>query len=467
MEQSSLPRVPSITSPSPSYRSLLSENEHSPPWAREVAASLPSRQRVSRASSIISTRTKVSTSTALEEARSIDLNIGGFNFRINRDGSRITTSDFRDPLPRYSPTVDVEGVNGAWSGDGQGQNIRNDRLRSKLSQHSSHHSSAEHPSGPQNSSARAMADTGLSRSPSFIRGKETISVAKKRAVSQNDVSSVAVIPRQPIGAMSPLRRRNGVRLPTLLTNLTTGDQRPGTLASSHPAPDSASPRCRYPRSADPTLGNDNHSFVQRPRSPVFIGRGSPELLTSPPMAPPSALPPPLLEDQPTVVASSPAIVEEGYAETYPPPPMESENDISLHYTRLIRTIDRDHRKALHERDKEMATLRERLNEQDTIYRQQLRGRDLIIEDLKSRLAHLETTTAVIVEKACGSVEDLWEKRWKERDFHLMERMRRMEVDLQAAVRSVAAQDKMWTPRVGNEVQAVDTAVGSRGSGNSG
>lgn len=124
--------------------------------------------------------------------------------------------------------------------------------------------------------------------------------------------------------------------------------------------------------------------------------------------------------------------------------MESENDISVHYTRLIRTIDRDHRKALHERDKDMAKLRERLNEQDTIYRQQLRGQDFIIDDLKSRLAHLESTTEARVEKACNAIEDIWESRWKDRDFHLMERMHRIETDAQAAVqRAVAERDKVW------------------------
>ncbi len=459
MERFSIPDRPSITSPVPSYRSNVSENEQVPLWAREVAASLQNRQRVSRSSSVISTRTRISTNTAREDARSINLSIDGVYFRINRDGSRITTSDFRDTLPRYSPLSEAENVNGIGSRDSQAQISRDDQaittkipdqrseqqhdgLLSPTSPRSNHLSSAQPLLGPQSSTSMATNDTGLSRNPSFTPGKETISVTKRRVVSHNDVCDIATIPPKPVEASSRLRRRNGVRLPTLITNL-KDDRQPRSSGGQHSALDSASPRFRYPYSANPTLGNDNHSFVQRPRSPMFIGRDALGLFPSPPMVPYSTRPS-HPDDQTTVVAHSPARLEEGYADTYPPPPMDSENDISVHYTRLIRTIDRDHRKALHERDKEMTTLRERLNEQDTIYRQQLRAQDFIIDDLKSRTAHLETTTEAIVEKACNSVEDVWENRWRDRDFHLMERTRRLEADLQVAVeRAVAERDKVW------------------------
>lgn len=452
-----VPDVPFITSPVPSYRSNVSENEQIPLWAREVTTSLQDRQRASRASSIISTRTKISTNSAPEDARSIDLNIDGVYFRINRDGSRITTSDFRDTLPRYSPSFEAEVVNGDCSGHGHLQNRRNDRsATTEMAGHEaeplrhllpprvlSYQNSAEHPSTSQNSSASSVTETGLSRNLSFTPGKDMISVTKRRAVSQNDVPNSSTIPRKPVDSGSPLRRRNGVRLPTLITNL-ANDQQPQNGGAQHSAVSPMSPHHRYPHSADPTLGNDNHSFLRTPGSPMFIGRDAPGFFPPPPMIPNSTHPSSLSDDQTTVGAQSPARLEEGYAETYPPPPMESENDISVHYTRLIRTIDRDHRKALHERDKDMATLRERLHEQDTIYRQQLRGRDFIIDDLKSRLAYLETTTEATMEKACNAIEDLWEARWKERDFHLLERMRRMETDLQVAIqRAVAERDNAW------------------------
>jgi hypothetical protein len=458
MERPSLPDVPSITSPVPSYRSHVSQTEQLPFWAREVAASVQNRQRLSRDSSVISARTKISTNTAREDARSIDLNIDGVYFRINRDGSRITTSDFRDTLPRYSPNLENEGGDNGRSGHGQDQTPNGGRLTiattadhrtdissqllSPRSAYSSDHDSAQRLLSLSDGNTGTLADTGLSRNPSFTPGKDTLSVTKRRTVSQNDVLNTATIPRKPVNTRHVLRRRNGVRLPTLVTNLPT-DQQPRSGEQTSTVT-SASPHWHYPNSADPTLGNDNHSFLQAPRSPNFIGRDVPGLFPSTPRVSPSTQPPSIPDDQTTAFTRSPVRLEEGYADHYPPPPMESENDICVHYSRLIRTIDRDSRKALHERDKEMATLRERLNEQDIIYRQQLRSRDFIIDDLKSRIAHLETTTEASVEKACNAVEDLWENRWKDRDFHLRERMRRLETDLQLAVeRAVAERDQVW------------------------
>jgi hypothetical protein len=444
MEQSAVLELPSLNSPVPSYRSTVSETERVPVWAREVAASLQDRQNVSRASSIISTRTKTSTDTAQEDARSVDLNIDGIYFRINRDGSRVTTSDYRDTLPPYSPKIEAGGTSNGCNRDEQGLDASDGQLVTTEMAHQgpeilrhlqvprSQYPSYRHLGDPSSIVARdigATADTSLSRNLSFTPGKDIISVAKKRTVSQNDIPNV--IPRKPLDLAYRLRRRNGIRLPTLVTNLTndTDDQQDRSSGGQYLYPASASPHGQYPHSADPILGNDTHSFIQRPRSPMFIGRDAPGLFPSPSGMTSFTQPPPLSDDQTTVGARTPIVHEEGYADTYPPPPMESENDISVHYTRLIRTIDRDNRKALHERDKEMATLRERLNEQDTIYRQQLRARDFIIDDLKNRIAHLESTTEATVERACNSIEDTWENRWKDRDFHLMERMQRLENDL--------------------------------------
>ena len=458
MEHFTMAEAPSIVSPVPSYRSNASENDHYPVWAREVAASLQNRQGVSAASSIISTRTKISTNTAREDARSIDLNIDGVYFRINRDGSRITTRDFRDTLPPYIPRLEFSSVISDSHGDQHSRYERDDRsvttavadrtsephrgFLSPREQPISYPFSTDHFLDDQTGRERAVTVNTLSRNPSFTPGKDTLSVVRRRTVSQNDVASLNTIPRKPVDPNARLRRRNGIRLPTLVTDW-TNDMHPRNIEDQHSAADSASPSRRYPRSANPVLGNDNHSYIQRPPSPMFIGRNAPGLFPSMPSMPLSSRPP-LSDDQATVIARSPATFEEGYAETYPPPPMESENDISVHYTRLIRSIDRDHRKALHERDKEMSKLRERLHEQDTVFRQQLRGRDFIIDDLKSRIAHLESTTEATVEKARNSVEDLWESRWKDRDSHLMERMRLVEQASQIAVdRAVAERDKTW------------------------
>ena len=108
--------------------------------------------------------------------------------------------------------------------------------------------------------------------------------------------------------------------------------------------------------------------------------------------------------------------------------MDDENDISLHYARMMRTLDAAHRQAVHLKDKQISELREKLNEKDIVLRQQLRAKDFIIDDLKIRLCAREESVETLLEKARNQVEDLWESRWKHRDFHLRERMRRMEED---------------------------------------
>lgn len=124
--------------------------------------------------------------------------------------------------------------------------------------------------------------------------------------------------------------------------------------------------------------------------------------------------------------------------SHTPLSMDTENDISLHYAKMMRKLDYTHRKALHTRDKEMAELRERLHEKDTVLRQQLRAKDFLIEDLRKRLSNLEETVEGMLEKARNEVEDLWESRWKDRDFHLRERMRRIEEDAQTTIKRLRA-----------------------------
>jgi hypothetical protein len=67
----------------------------------------------SRTSSIVTTRTKISMTTTLEEdqrsldQRSVDLTFAGMPFHIARDGSSITSgSDFEHAPPPYSPTIE-------------------------------------------------------------------------------------------------------------------------------------------------------------------------------------------------------------------------------------------------------------------------------------------------------------------------------------------------------------------------
>ncbi len=131
--------------------------------------------------------------------------------------------------------------------------------------------------------------------------------------------------------------------------------------------------------------------------------------------------------------------EDGVSDNDSPLARYTENDISLHYARIMRKLDYSHRKVVHIKDKELAELRERLHEKDTVLRQQLRMKDFVIDDLKKRLTNLEEAVEDRLEKARNQVEDLWESRWKDRDFHLRERMRRMEDDFQKIVAGLKAQ----------------------------
>ncbi|KAF3896060.1 hypothetical protein GY632_3011 [Trichophyton interdigitale] len=119
------------------------------------------------------------------------------------------------------------------------------------------------------------------------------------------------------------------------------------------------------------------------------------------------------------------MVEEGYADTDEPPAMDTENEISIHFSRMIRSIDREHRRVLHQKCRELAELRERLNEVDQVYRKELRSRDLVIDELRHTINLLEFQTEEKVERARNEVEDIWEQRWKDQEKLLLNMQRRV------------------------------------------
>ncbi|RMZ78527.1 hypothetical protein DV737_g3848, partial [Chaetothyriales sp. CBS 132003] len=171
---------------------------------------------------------------------------------------------------------------------------------------------------------------------------------------------------------SPLQRGNGVRLPRLMTESLDGRMTELSSRGRRTQARRASTSPLAVRSAGPILMNDLEIATPTADSPTFIGWDANALFPRIPM------------------------------------------------------LDREHRKALHEKDKELEQLRVRLNEIDTVYRQELRARDFMIDDLKKRLDHVQETQEQRMEQARHEVEDLWESRWKQRDFHLRERMRRLE-----------------------------------------
>ncbi|GAD94429.1 conserved hypothetical protein [Paecilomyces variotii No. 5] len=458
-------------------------------------AHVPVTGRTSRASSIVSTRTRISINTLQEDARSarsVDLVLGGRSFHISRDGSRVTSVD--DELPPYSPPIsEVAIAPNVNSNDSElsspttptGQSFElagNGRSEESQVYAVSPFSRGHHSALPiarsydmptmsgSTISEPSILTTGDRRSISLGREGEDINMAwrsnsidmshealrappaKRRSLSHGNL-------REYLQAtpMNTIRRKTGVQLPRIFTTLSggrfstsspslseqgeeipmstqfrgTGSAGPhsGTRLASE---GSSSPifgmhvlTGRIPRSVIPSAGNTASSRRAPGRSlhTKFTGNNN--------------------SDGSSVTLASPVQIEENHAGAEPPP-MDTENDISIHYTRLIRSIDRDHRRALHERDKELAAMRERLNEVDQVYRQQLRARDFTIEDLRQRLTALQEGVETRIHRAQHEVEDMWEKRWKDRDRHLIERMRRMELDSQRNIeQAIAQRDEEW------------------------
>ncbi|KLJ11020.1 hypothetical protein EMPG_13690 [Blastomyces silverae] len=491
--------VPPSSTATPPRLPVSEEAAETPTQAARMPTSLDVRP--SRASSIVSMMT-ISTIATLQDddrstrsARSIDLMLGGRLFHINRDGSKISSSSDND-LPPYSPSlptyaqssnhVDASFRNAPQPPEPATPTARTpspptppapksrihipfwtDRSRHRRQSSSASQSiTTKPPLGRLNSNSmfdlsklpsasvsnpesQTMEENGVYRSPSFIPGPEKISVVPKgRSASQGNIPESVHSRYENKDPNHHLRRRNGVRLPRLFTSLT--NIKFGSTSDQDQDPDPPSPGGQIIQSAGPSFGTYQRKYAQ---SPVFTARSSTSGYPTPSYS--THLSP---EDEPhqrrpslpnipvlsLAVPESPAKVEEGHVDIEPPPPMEDENDVSIHYTRLIRSIDRDHRKALHSRDKELAGMRERLNEIDQVYRQELKSRDFTIDDMRQRLENLQERMNGSIERAKNEVEDMWEARWKHRDRHLMERMRRIELESQIQVeKAVAERDQEW------------------------
>ncbi|KIW14218.1 hypothetical protein PV08_07000 [Exophiala spinifera] len=437
-----------------------------PAWLREEDDRASTRH--SRASSIVSTRTKYSINSTQEDARSINIDVGGQRFRISRDGSTITN----DEPPPYAPPGDTIRFRNAESNQEGDIVLRQDisglepdvgtiTPRSSFVALNLEPSMRANIIDPSEFSMPSPVESGKrsqrSSSVSLVENSDPDTSSHERepprdtgdALQSRTTFRQAGLP--PIGSsiMPSRNRRRGLfnRLPSLDTSgnnrriNTTGTERQGrslTKPSDGPL---------QVRSAGAILSTalDHHS---QPQSPDYIGRDAS-----------ASFPLPRIQAMQTVDGGgyelqSQEMPRMGMRYSYhrsddatpshTPLPMDTENDISLHYAKMMRKLDYTHRKALHLRDQEMAELRERLHEKDTVLRQQLRAKDFLIEDLRKRLSNLEENIEGMLERARNEVEDLWESRWKDRDFHLRERMRRIEEDAQMTI------DKLRVDHSSNE-----------------
>lgn len=446
-----------------------------PNWVSEINNS--SVTRPSRASSIVSTRTKLSTTTFQDDARSIDIDVGGRTFTIGRNGSRITTTT-DEPPPYSAPGETVrfrnrvpapvnaiidqdedqqdgfEQESGAVTPRSSLATLHDDpsvranildptefNMPSPLG-HDGHHrrslSAAFRERSGHGQGVRSPERQSFEAAGEDVLSVERLNVQPQRILSRVDSSAPtdSVLP-------SPFsRQRSRIRLPTLDTTTKShsrsvrGPQR--NFASSR---ENSQPPIQV-RSAGAILSTTHDD--DEPRSPDYIGRDATGTFPLP--VRPTSLQNATRSETGSFQVRNPIVeprlpTQNGNQtpnENHSPLPMDSENEISLHYARMMRKLDYGYRKALHLKDKEMAELRERLHEKDTVLRQQLRAKDFLLDDLKQRLNNLEENVQAMLEKARNEVEDLWESRWKDRDFHLRERMRRIEEEAQRTIQAMKA-----------------------------
>ena len=455
-------QFPALLSPSFSIHQDNASVQGVPHWLRELNRSRAMRH--SRASSIVSTRTKFSTTTLQEDAQSIDINVAGQYFRISRDGSRITVDE---PPPYTGPGMTVRFGSGqttpvsrtsALSEDLRGDDDELSETedgattpRSTIARIDTETlvganildpSEFEMPSpvGPDQLTHRSSSATlvGSERQSAFSDPERSQYSHQNQGADgrwETTPTSRTTLPplRAPTVHSLPTTPSRRMRLPALVTSNSTGTL-PNSVSRPFSQRSANLPALPETRSAGPVLFRSQ--YEREPRSPDYIGHNARGAF--PPISGSSTI-------RPTTFFNTPRENEvggglrtgrsdnESASGSHTPLSMDTENDISMHYAQMMRKLDYEHRKALHLKDKELAEMRERLHEKDTVLRQQLRAKDFMIDDLKQRLSNLEDNVEVMLEKARNQVEDLWECRWKDRDFHLRERMRRIEEEAQKVI----------------------------------
>ncbi len=383
-----------------------------PMWVRE--AQLSTQTRPSRASSMISTRTKTSILTAADDtAETFEVPIGLQRYKFGLDGSiiSITKADPEHSAPRASsiaqaPTaLEYSQLPVATASPTAAPNSERQRSES---------------APPQSNLSQELSDaSGVSRNPSFTPGRESLSIQRRHASSTSVPTTDATLHPPSPGSPNPnLRRRNGLRL-KLVTRVSGGQKgieispltpnsEYSSISASSQGTLSAGPRSGAGTDAEPP--SPSQSYIGR------SGQGATGLFPIPddlqdfryarggstgPMKR-SATKTPLAGSQERrrkelpsrtsqagpkhasqrsgketravsddsgiaitdealspslVVTRSPAEFDDAPIGTHPPPSMDSENDISIHYSRLVRSIDKHHREELSARDKEIDVTR--------------------------------------------------------------------------------------------------------------
>jgi hypothetical protein len=362
----------SAGSPMVSQNASSSGSDSPFPWVREPSISLD--PRASRASSIISTHTKTSISTDHNDGHESSDETHGSGRHWAEQGGQVVSTHHTDSRP-----TTYEGTTQRYS----------DEQAPHLPRPTSAEGSAS-PELPFNQTEPATLDVdlppsdavGVSRNPSFTPGKETISVKKHRESGSHSSAVLAPRTASPGSPSSPpLRRSGGIKLRLVTSTGQTGNSAspvsPGSGVSS--------------RSAGSRLRSTEMEVDQEPHSPVYFGTGATGIFPSPaglreitggfgkvnigegkilrtqdlsphhirardvsnsgnerpprtPVSPKHEAP------QQVLVPKSPVHIDEAVVGVRSPPPMESENDLSIHYSRIVRTLDQAHQKEMRERE---------------------------------------------------------------------------------------------------------------------
>lgn len=448
--------VPPLVLSPPQSEAMTVQTPSLPPWVRELNNSRVTRH--SRASSIVSTRTKFSTTTLQDDARSIDISVGGQHFRISRDGSRITADPpppYTGPSERFPFRTDLEDLPGTDVLDGpymsrltaeeDNEDDGASTPRSMFAVLGGFDESLAHmemppapPMRPGQLRERSSSAPLASSAPADDAHGDAARAVLNEDEDEDDVHATPAHADRGTDAstvldgsgMTPpsslIARIDPVRL--LRLTVSRDNSREGTPQPQAVRGEIAGSSNVLPQMSSVTAPDEQDGNTVSPSSisadGTILHSTEAELTTSVSSAASKAVESDLQDG-----------VLSGDEENDTPLSMDDENDISLHYARMMRKLDYRHRKTLHLKDKGMAELREKLHEKDIVLRQQLRAKDFMIDDLKKRLANLEESMEAKLESARNQVEDLWEGRWKERNAQLLDRIRRLEEEARRTVES--------------------------------
>lgn len=320
------------------------------PWEQVLAASRVGRN--SRASSIFSTRTPLTVHS--DDARSINIEAAGQTFRISRDGSRVTDTTGAPPPYPGPPLEDLA-------------------------------EDSEEEDGSSFFASRTSINT--------VRNETRDSATPTSSPSYSLPLRTHVPPES--GESSPETRQTGFNIPKMLRSaIQTRWYGTSTSPSSSRHPD--------PITYDNPRSRNDLRRTQSESSGVPMLRPSQSHASWP------------VDSEQEEAMSSPFLDAERQMQDihWDDAQMSLEDhdagtaEVSRYYNRIMRDMDREHRKRLHERDTELSRLRELLNDKDIVYRQQLRERDHLIDGLNDKITYRDVTINELKKNAYNLENDL-------------------------------------------------------------